>query len=185
MRMIALLRGVTPTGRNRIPSMAELAQCLKAAGFGDVRTYIQSGNVLLDTPWSVEETAERIHHVIIERIGADLAVILKTKEQLCVAAAENPFGASFDRSRVHLVFTNDRIEETKLAALEDVRLEGEVFKRGTSCLYMYLPRNAVKKTLNTNYLERKLGITATMRKLNVIEHLTFIAQNDERARCQV
>ncbi len=36
---------------------------------------------------------------------------------------------------------------------------------------MYLPRYAAKKKLNTNYLERKLGIVATMRKLNVVEHL--------------
>ncbi|EJU15747.1 hypothetical protein HMPREF1127_0906 [Fusobacterium necrophorum subsp. funduliforme Fnf 1007] len=39
---------------------------------------------------------------------------------------------------------------------------------------MYLPRNASKKKLNTNYLERQLSITATMRKLNVIEHLIKI-----------
>ncbi|KDE71143.1 hypothetical protein FUSO6_02030 [Fusobacterium necrophorum DAB] len=47
----------------------------------------------------------------------------------------------------------------------------EKFMVGSECLYMYLPRNARKKKLNTNYLERQLSITATMRKLNVIEQL--------------
>ena len=47
MRFIALLRGVTPTGKNHIPSMAYLAESLADAGFHEVRTYIQSGNICI------------------------------------------------------------------------------------------------------------------------------------------
>lgn len=171
MRMIALLRGVTPTGRNRIPRMAYLTEILTAAGFGEVQTYIQSGNLLLNTDLPLKETADRIHDVILEKIGADLAVILKTKEQFGTAIEENPFGEGFDSSRIHLVFTNDLIEDNRLTAVENTVFEGETFRRGTECLYMYLPRDTKKKQLNTNYLERKLGIVATMRKLSVVTHL--------------
>lgn len=55
MQFIALLRGVTPTGKNRIPSMAYLAEILTDAGFHGVRTYIQSGNTLLDADLAREE----------------------------------------------------------------------------------------------------------------------------------
>lgn len=175
MKLIALLRGVTPTGKNRIPKMSCLAELLTEAGFGQVQTYIQSGNILLDTDLSLAETADRIHRVILERIGADLAVILKTAEQLRTAIEENPFDESFDASRVHLVFTNDPADEDKLAAVEATIFEGEVFRRGSECLYMYLPRDAAKKRLNTNYLEKKLGITATMRKLSVVTYLAGTA----------
>lgn len=48
MEMIALLRGVTPTGKNRIPKMSELVTNLSNAGFNNVRTYIQSGNIIID-----------------------------------------------------------------------------------------------------------------------------------------
>lgn len=174
MRMIALLRGVTPTGKNRIPKMSYLAEVLKDAGFKEVQTYIQSGNVLLDTDLPLKETADKIHRVIRKNIGADLAVILKTKEQLVTASKENPFGDAYDFSRVHLVFTNDRIDKEKLSVLENTIFEGEIFRSGTECMYMYLPRDAAKKKLNTNYLERKLGIVATMRKLSVVEHLKGI-----------
>lgn len=171
MRIVALLRGVTPTGKNRIPKMSSLAKILTDVGFREVQTYIHSGNILLDTDISLKETADKIHEVILEKIGADLAVILKTGEQLGKAAEENPFDESYDFSRIHLVFTNDRIDREKLASVENTVFDGEVFRAGTECLCMYLPRDAAKKRLNTNYLERKLGITATVRKLGVVEHL--------------
>lgn len=172
--MIALLRGVTPTGKNRIPKMSYLAEILRDSGFKEVQTYIQSGNILFDTDLPLKETADEIHKVIQENIGADLAVILKTKEQLEIASKENPFDEDYDYSRIHLFFTNDRIDKEKLAVLGNTIFEGEIFRSGTECLYMYLPRDAAKKKLNTNYLERKLGIVATMRKLSVVEHLKEI-----------
>ncbi len=57
---------------------------------------------------------------------ADLAVILKTKEQLEIASKENPFDEVYDFYRIHLVFTNDRIDKEKLAVLENTAFEGLV-----------------------------------------------------------
>ena len=171
VKKIALLRGVTPTGKNRIPSMACLAGLLTDAGFSQVRTYIQSGNIILNTALEDGETAALIHRVIRDGIGADLAVIIKDVPQLMTSARENPFCGGWDLSRVHLVFTNDVIDEGKLKILLDADYGDEMLRRGSECLYMYLPRDAVKKRLNTNYLEKRLGITATMRKLSVVSHL--------------
>ncbi len=47
----------------------------------------------------------------------------------------------------------------------------EIFAVGEACLYMYLPRDARKKKLNNNFLEKKLGTIATTRKLSVIKKL--------------
>mgnify|MGYP001270284590 CR=1 FL=1 len=171
MLITALLRGVTPNGKNRIPKMSYLAGILKNTGFNEVRTYIQSGNIILNTELSYPQTAVLIRKVILEKIGADLPVIIKTKEQLSSAIKETPFGKTFDHSRIHLVFTNSIIDKNKLAEAERTAYEGEIFAAGKECMYLYLPRDAKKKKLNTNYLEKKLKITATMRKLNVIEHL--------------
>ncbi|AVQ21337.1 DUF1697 domain-containing protein [Fusobacterium necrophorum] len=174
MKVIALLRGITPTGKNRIPKMSYLAQILQEAGFQNVKTYIQSGNIILDTELSEKETEERIHNTILKKIGANLSVIIKRPNQLQIAVKENPFDETHEYSRIHLVFTNDSIEKTKIEELKNRNFEEEKFMIGSECLYMYLPRNARKKKLNTNYLERQLSITATMRKLNVIEHLIKI-----------
>src|SRR5687767_11600565 len=72
-RYVVLLRAVMPSGRNKVP-MARLREVLSADGFENVRTYIQSGNVIVDTPLSARAVEARVHEVIKEHIGADLAV---------------------------------------------------------------------------------------------------------------
>lgn len=171
MQVTALLRGVMPSGRNSIPKMSYLSEILSDCGFKNVQTYIQSGNILLDTDLSFSETATKIHNIILEKIGADLSVIIKTKAQFETAVKENPFDDKYDHSRIHLVFTNDLINKDKLTAVKNTKFFGEIFREGSECLYMYLPKNAEKKKLNNNFLERQLKITSTTRKLNVIQHL--------------
>ena len=171
MQVIALLRGVTPVGKNKIPKMSYLAEILQDSGFENVQTYIQSGNILLESDLSHSEIASKIHEEIYTKIGADLSIIIKTKEQLITAIAENPFDESYDFSRIHLVFTNSDIDDKKVKEIEKFTFEGELFYRASECFYLYLPRDVTKKKLNNNYLERKIGIVATTRKLNVIKRL--------------
>ena len=182
MRVIALLRGVMPFGKNKIPKMDYLSQILEEAGFKNVSTYIQSGNILLDTSLSKKETSDKIHSVIFDNIGADLSVIIKTKSEFEISIKENPFDKDYDYSRIHLVFTNDNIRKDKLDEVEKINFFEEKFFVGSECLYMYLPKSAKKKKLNNNLLEKKLGIVCTMRKLNVIKKLCEIEEDNEKIR---
>lgn len=141
MRVIVLLRGVTPVGKNRIPKMSYLAEIMEEVGFSEVKTYIQSGNILLNTDKTIAETARIVHETIKDKIGADLSAIIKVKEDFEEAIVENPFDETYDYSRIHLVFTNDQMNPMKLISV----------------------------------LERKLGITGTMRKINVVQHLYDMA----------
>lgn len=175
MRVIVLLRGVTPIGKNRIPKMSYLVEIMEEVGFTDVKTYIQSGNILLNTDKSIAETAQIVHETIKDKIGADLSVIIKVKEDFEESIVENPFDETYDYSRIHLVFTNDQMDTKKLISVLEMDFFEEELKQGNHCLYMYLPKDASKKKLNTNFLERKLGITGTMRKINVVQHLYDMA----------
>lgn len=171
MRYIVLLRGVMPVGKNKIPKMSYLVSILEIAGFKNVQTFIQSGNILLDTDEDKQKTAEIIHDVILDKIGADLSVIIKTKQAFTLAIQENPFDETYDYLRIHLVFSNEMFDEEKLKMISETDFGDEKFAVGSECLYMYLPRDAKKKRLNNNFLEKKLGVICTMRKLNVIEKL--------------
>ena len=174
MKKITLLRGVTPVGKNKIPKMAHLREILTEAGLSSVQTYIQSGNVICETDLSDEQLSQLIHQTTKEKIGADLAVIIKNRSALERAILENPFDESYDSTRIHLVFTNDEADSGKLAELLKQDFGDEELYLGSQCLYMYLPRDARKKKLNTNYLEKQMGITATMRKLSVVSRLSEI-----------
>lgn len=174
MKRIALLRGITPTGPNKIPKMAYLREILETAGLQSVQTYIQSGNIICETDLADEDVKNLVHDTILEKIGADLSVIVKNSEQLIRAAQENPFDEAYDSSRVHLAFTNDALPSEKIAQLLEQDFGDEMFAVGSECLYLYLPRDAEKKRLNTNFLEKKLGIRATMRKLSVTKCLSEV-----------
>ena len=111
MKKVALLRGVTPVGQNRIPKMTYLVEILTEAGLENVKTYIQSGNIVFETDLADNAIYTLIHDTIKEKIGADLSVILKTQAQFTTALAESPFDQNYDDSRVHLVFTNDQLDQ--------------------------------------------------------------------------
>lgn len=156
--------------------MSYLAERLTEVGLTSVQTYIQSGNVVCETDLSDEKLSQLIHQTIKEKIGAELAIIVKHQMELVQAVAENPFGESYDSFRVHLVFTNDEINGEKLNKLLHQDFGNEELCLGSQCLYMYLPRDARKKKLNTNFLEKQLGLTVTMRKLSVISRLSEMAK---------
>ena len=73
MKKVALLRGVTPVGQNCIPKMAYLAEILTEAGLENVKTYIQSGNIVFETTLSDGDVCALIHDTIQAKIGADLS----------------------------------------------------------------------------------------------------------------
>ena len=79
---IILLRGVMPSGKNSIPKMAILRQHLEDAGFEAVRTYIQSGNILLRSELSAEALSIRIHDLLAEHYGADIAALVFRPEEI-------------------------------------------------------------------------------------------------------
>ena len=82
VQYLALLRGVMPTGPNRIPKMSDLVQMLEQSGLDNISSYIQSGNVICETSLPAEELAQHMHQVILESIGANLSIIVKEKSDL-------------------------------------------------------------------------------------------------------
>jgi len=98
-RYVVLLRGVMPYGKNKVP-MAQLREVLTKAGYKNVRTYIQSGNAVVDTHLNTIEVEKDMHDLIKKHIGADLVVVVRTGKQLQTVIDENPFKDGFDISRV-------------------------------------------------------------------------------------
>ena len=170
MEHIILLRGVTPNGKNAIPKMSYLVDILIEADFQHVRTYIQSGNIILESDLDLETIRERVHTLIKEKIGADLKIIIKNKDFLENIVQENPFGEHYLYDRIHVILFQNDIQSLPLEKL-DIDYGEEEICIGNHCLYLYLPRTAKRKKLNTNYLEKLFNVDLTMRKLNVVEKL--------------
>ncbi len=87
---IILLRGVMPVGKNRVP-MARLREVLTKAGFSNVRTYIASGNVLVDSTLTEAAIAKCVRDLIVIHIGPDILVLVRTAAEIQAALKNNPF----------------------------------------------------------------------------------------------
>ena len=118
---IILLRGVTPNGKNAIPKMSYLVDILTEAGFQQVRTYIQSGNIILESDLDLETIREQVHTLIKEKIGADLKIIIKNKDDLKNIVQENPFGEHYLYDRIHVIFYQESIQSLPLDKLITVK----------------------------------------------------------------
>ena len=102
---IALLRGINLGGRNKV-AMADLRAVVAGLGHGDVRTYIQSGNVLFTAVASADDTAamaEEMTAAIAAKLGVVAPVVIVTRSELATVIAANPFPGQADPKKVHAV----------------------------------------------------------------------------------
>lgn len=175
-KYIVLLRGVTPTGKNRVP-MALLRQFLAENGFENVQTWIQSGNVILDSELSAKEVAAKVKTIIKENIGADLKIIVKTPAEIKTVLAENPFGEGYDISRVFFTLFNDIPGENLVNGLKNLSFGNDKFIFTPHAIYLFIPGSAAETKLNNNFLERKLKIDATTRNFNTLSKMIELSSN--------
>ena len=116
-RFVALLRGVNVGGHNKLP-MADLRAALTADGLDSVRTYIQSGNIVLDSATDeVEVLAARVRSVIARGFGLDIPVIALTAADLQALADANPYPDEPDPRRVHAIVLPHLLGSDALAAV--------------------------------------------------------------------
>jgi uncharacterized protein (DUF1697 family) len=172
---ILLLRGVTPSGRNKIP-MSRFRDVLEKAGFSHVRTYIQSGNALVDTELPAHTVEENVHDLIRNEIGPDLVVLARTGAQLEEALDMNPFTEGYNISRVFFVSFAETPPADRVRELLALDLSPEKLAFGENTAYMYIPGAYGRGTLSGNFLEKKLGVSATMRNFNTMNRLVKMSR---------
>ncbi|ATA90634.1 DUF1697 domain-containing protein [Capnocytophaga stomatis] len=173
---IVLLRGVMPTGKNKIPSMSFLKEILEKGGFVNVKTYIQSGNVVLQTELSPAGVSGKVHQLIKENIGAELPVIVKTADEIRQVLNENPFTENHDIKRVFFTLFNDELPQALANELKKQDFGEEKFDFTKKAMYIYSPKDASRSKLSNNFLEKKLNITATTRNFNTLSKLVAMAE---------
>ncbi len=167
---VILVRGVMPSGRNRLP-MSRFREVLGQAGFSRVRTYIQSGNAVVDTELPAREVETAVRELIRNRIGPVLAVIVRTGKELEEALEANPFTGGYDLSRVFFVSFAIPPPVEKIRELLSLDLAPEKLAFGKNTAYLYIPGKYGGGTLSGGFLEKKTGIPATMRNFNTMKKL--------------
>jgi uncharacterized protein (DUF1697 family) len=167
---VALLRGVNVGGRHRIP-MVDLRRRFEVLGCDEVRTHIQSGNVIFDRMSAPDGDA--IERDLAETFGFSVPVVLRTAVEMGRVVEHDPF-AGLDRSKVHVGFLGSPPESGAVAACDPEAFTPERFAfRGTT-LYLYLPGGMAATKLPT-YLERHVNVPMTIRNWRTTEALARLA----------
>jgi uncharacterized protein (DUF1697 family) len=175
MRQIVLLRGINLGPRNRI-AMPRLRSVLEAAGFTDVATYVQSGNVVLTTRKKPDRVAEECARLIETELGLDIAVVVRTRDELAAIVERNPLGdVAVKPKRYQVSFLAEKpspglVEQLAAAAVGDER-----FVAIGRELYAWHPDGVARSKLWGRLAGRDLGITATARNWTTVTALLALA----------
>jgi uncharacterized protein (DUF1697 family) len=117
---VVLLRGINIGSANRI-AMPALRSVLAEAGFGDVRTYVQSGNIVLESGQDPTDVAAGVSRLLRQRFELDVQVLVRTADELGEVVARNPFGkeAETNPKALQVTFRGDAVGPDAIAALQD------------------------------------------------------------------
>jgi len=174
---VALLRGLNLGSKNRI-SMTDLAQMFMEAGCTDVRTFIQSGNVIFKaSPSKLEKLPALIAKCIEERFGFKIPVVLRTAEQLGETIQNNPFlkaGAAEDM--LHVYFLAALPDAGNVKGLDAARSLPDAFSVRGRDVYVQLPNGMARTKLSNAYFDSRLATISTARNWRTVLKLFELMQ---------
>lgn len=164
---VALLRGINLAGRRKV-AMPDLREALAEAGFEDVATYIQSGNIVLNSGKPAARLRTELEKVIEDRFGFAVPVILRTRKQLDGVIAANPFPEPSDQRLLHVVFLEKAANSGAVKKLAAAATGSDEVKSVGKELYLNTPDGFGRSKLAAALAKDPSGITGTARNWRTV-----------------
>ena len=171
---IALLRGINVGGHKKVP-MAELRELLSNSGFENVQTYIQSGNVILESPDDNAQNIEDIiQNAIFDHFGFEIPILVKTRQDLKRIFDMCPFPEKKKLKSYFTILHNRPNDDLVKIASEKV-YEGEEYLIINDCIYYFCEKGYGQAKFNMNFFERKLKTASTSRNYRTMVKLLSLS----------
>ena len=173
-----MIRGIN-IGAKKV-KMKKLKELYVSLDFKDVKTYIQSGNVVFKSQYlDLSYLRELIENKIGKVFGFDVKVLIRTNNDLKKVIEENPFKKE-DFKHLYITFLSDvpsknLIKNLNLNLEVNMKNKSDKFYISKKKIYLFLPEGYGRTKLNNNFFEKKLGIFATTRNLRSVNKLFDIA----------
>ena len=156
--------------------MPKLRSALEEAGFEDVATYVQSGNVVLSSEASAARTARECKRVIAKEFGLDIAVVVRTRTELAKVVARNPLGkVAKEPKRYQVSFLERKPNAGLVRKLENLAAPTERVVAEGREIYAWHPEGVARSKLWAALAGKGLGITATARNWTTVTKLLELA----------
>jgi len=171
---IVLLKGINVGGHKKVP-MADLRELLIKSGFENVKTYIQSGNVILQSSENnLRNIEDKIKTSILKHFGFEVSVLVKTRQDLKRVFNASPFSEEKKQKSYFMMLHEAPDNELVKIASEKV-YEGEEYEIIKDCIYFFCAKGYGQAKFNTNFFERKLQTFATSRNYNTMVKLLSLS----------
>ena len=160
--------------------MKDLAAMFVDAGCDDVRTYIQSGNVVFRADVTLaEDIPSRIGASILDRFGYEIPVVTRRARDLEAIVEANPFvEAGAETDRLHVVFLADAPDAEHLEALDPDRSPPDEFAVRGREIYLHCPNGLARSKLTNAWFDSRLSTVSTMRNWKTVRKLLELAADN-------
>ena len=181
---LILLRGINVSGQ-KIIKMEDLRNLLTAAGFSNVQTYIQSGNVFVDTPESNPEKIEKhVTTLLMEKYAFQVPVVAVSENSLLHVFTHNPYLNEPDvpvkQLYVAFLATQPTAENSLRLELGFVYPDTFQIADNQRAVYLNYVNSAGNSKMTNNWIESKLNVTATSRNWNTVTKLMALFESRKK-----
>ncbi len=176
---IAILRGINVSGQ-RLIKMQDLKLHLGKFEFFNIKTYIQSGNVIFS---SNEQNTKKIEADVVKCIkanfGFEVPVIIRKAEEWIEVVNNNPFikQPEIEVDKLHVVFLEKEPEKVYISKVEEKDFTPDEFLFIKKEIYLYCPNGYARTKLSNNFFEKLLNQKATTRNWKTVNKILEIAIN--------
>jgi uncharacterized protein (DUF1697 family) len=172
---VALLRGVN-VGGNAL-SMERLRGLCSKLGLKQVRTYVQSGNLVFEADESAAHWSDVLERALAGKSRVPISVLVRTGAEMAQVIERNPFAREkgIDPARLHVTFLKRAPAKPALAGLSAIEAGSDRLSPAGREIYLHCPNGYGRSKLSNNVLERVLGVAATTRNWRTVATLAEMA----------
>jgi uncharacterized protein (DUF1697 family) len=156
--------------------MPKLRSALEDAGFDDVATYVQSGNIVLSSGDSAAKVARGVERLIKKEFGLEIPAVMRTRAQLAAVVKRNPLGkVAKNPKRYQVSFLEKKPTAALMRKLEEVAAPAERVVAHGREIYAWHPEGVARSKLWAALAGKGLGVTATARNWTTVTKLLELA----------
>lgn len=174
---IALLRGIN-VGKTKRMAMVELREALDELGYEDVKTLLQSGNVVFRAKGKPEALEKEIQKAVARRFGFDVTVMVRTARELAKIVEENPLTeGEAEGKKLHVLFLAAKPAASCLREVDPAALLPEKFHVAGREIYLWCKNGVLESKLFGVFSDKRLKVAGTARNWNTVTKLLALTQD--------
>jgi uncharacterized protein (DUF1697 family) len=156
--------------------MPRLREALEEAGYEDVATYVQSGNVVLSSSDSATKVARAVERLVEKEFGLKIPVVVRTRAQLAKVVERDPLAkVAKDPKRYQVSFLEKKPSAELVRKLEEAAAPTERVVADGREIYAWHPEGVARSKLWAMLAGKGLGVTATARNWTTVTKLLELA----------